>query len=253
MRPAASRVRAGTFTYEGDDLVTGWHHHDLHQLEYALEGVMEVEAEEGHYLLPPQQAVWIPAGTGHESRLCRVRSVSVFFTPSMVPDPDGRIRVLAATPLVREMLLFGRRWPISRARGDADSDRFFAVLAALVAESLDHELPLCLPTSRDPLVAAAMAHTGAHLAGATEAGVGAAVGASPRTLRRRFAAAGTTWRAYLLQSRVLRAAALLAESDASVTEVALAVGFDSPSSFSRAFRGVVGRSPADFRRQVGPR
>ena len=29
---------AGTYAYEGEDLVTGWHSHDLHQVEYAFEG-----------------------------------------------------------------------------------------------------------------------------------------------------------------------------------------------------------------------
>ena len=40
-----SLVPAGTYHYEGDDVVTGWHHHDLHQVEYALEGIAEVETE----------------------------------------------------------------------------------------------------------------------------------------------------------------------------------------------------------------
>ncbi|MGD0395008.1 MAG: AraC family transcriptional regulator, partial [Acidimicrobiales bacterium] len=52
------RPRAGTFPYEGNDLVTTWHSHDLHQIEYALQGVVEVETATAHYLLPPQQAAW---------------------------------------------------------------------------------------------------------------------------------------------------------------------------------------------------
>ena len=56
------RVLAGSYLYEGELLVTGWHCHDVHQIEYAIGGVVEVETDSGHYLLPPQQAAWIPAG-----------------------------------------------------------------------------------------------------------------------------------------------------------------------------------------------
>src|SRR4051794_13463372 len=64
-----SPVRAGTFAYDGGDIVTGWHCHDLHQIEYAFEGVAEVETDGAHYLLPPQQVVWIPAGLTHRTTL----------------------------------------------------------------------------------------------------------------------------------------------------------------------------------------
>ena len=54
-----SDVLAGTFPLEvGDETVTGWHSHDLHQLEYAFQGVAQVETDAARYLLPPQQAVW---------------------------------------------------------------------------------------------------------------------------------------------------------------------------------------------------
>jgi len=37
-----SDVLAGTFPFEvGDETVTGWHSHDLHQLEYAFQGVAQ--------------------------------------------------------------------------------------------------------------------------------------------------------------------------------------------------------------------
>ena len=110
------RVRAGTFPYDGPDAVTGWHHHDLHQIEYAFRGVVEVETETAHHLLPPQQAVWIPAGLRHRTTLKGVRSVSVFFEAGMVAAVEARARILAAEPVIREMILYGVRWPIGRPR-----------------------------------------------------------------------------------------------------------------------------------------
>jgi AraC-like ligand binding domain len=120
---AGAPVLAGTYAYDGPNMVTRWHSHDIHQLEYAFEGTIEVETDAAHYLLPPQQAAWIPAGLVHRSTLSQVRTVSVFFAPHMVPDDEGRARILAAAPVIREMILYGLRWPISRATSDAGQIR----------------------------------------------------------------------------------------------------------------------------------
>jgi AraC-like DNA-binding protein/quercetin dioxygenase-like cupin family protein len=249
MRDGAAVV-AGTFVYDGPALVTGWHSHDLHQLECALQGIVEVETDAAHYLLPPQQAAWIPAGLSHRSTLSRVRTVSVFFAPSLVPDEGGRARILAAAPVIREMILYGMRWPIGRPRTDPAADPFFIALAALVLEWLDHELPLCLPTTTDPLVRSVMEFTDANLATVTAAEVCRNVGVSERTLRRAFpAAADMTWRQYLFESRLLRSMALLAEPGPTILDVATAVGFEG-SSFARAFARHTGETPSAYRRRI---
>ena len=244
-------LRAGTYPFDADDLVADWHTHDLHQLEYAFEGVVEVETDAGHHLLPPQQAIWIPAGLPHRTTLRRVRTVAVFFAPAMVPGTHDRARVLPAAPVVREMIVYGARWPITRSGSDATADAYFQALALVVAELLDHEMPLHLPTSRDPVITAVMRYTGEHLASVTAAEVGREVGWSERTLRRRFSTAtGMTWRRYLLQSRLLRAMALLAEPGPTVLDVATRVGFDSPTAFARSFRSATGQTPSEYRRRT---
>jgi transcriptional regulator GlxA family with amidase domain len=96
-----------------------------------------------------------------------------------------------------------------------------------------------------------MQYTDAHLAEVNVEAVGAAVGVSPRSLRRKFTAAtGMTWREYLLQSRLLRAMALLTEPGRTVLDVATAVGFDSVSAFTRAFRRLTGETPTTYRKRV---
>jgi AraC-like DNA-binding protein len=245
-------ARAGTYSVEvGEEVVTGWHIHDLHQLEYAFQGVAHVETASARYLLPPQQAIWIPAGVEHCSTLTRVKAVSVFFDPAMALPAGDRVRVLAAAPVIREMILYARRWPIGRPTTDPMADGFFDVLAYLVAEWLDHETALCLPTTRDPLVAAAMDHTSDHLDQVTLAGVCAAIGTSERSLRRAFVTAtGMTWRQYLLQSRLLKAMVLLADDRYNVLSIAVAVGFKSVSAFTRAFGRYTGETPTAYRQRI---
>jgi len=247
-----AKVRAGTYSLElGDEVMTGWHSHEYHQLEYAVEGVAEVETDTARYLLPPRQAVWIPAGVEHSSTLTHVKAVSVFFDPEMVPNAGDRVRILAAAPVLREMIRYARRWPISRSAPDPVADAFFAALALLVDEWLDDETPLSLPTTTDPLVAAAIEYIDQHLADATLRDVCSAIGASERSLRRAFVnATGMSWRQYLQESRLLKAMALLAEGDHSTLTIAMSVGFESASAFTRAFHRYAGETPKSYRRRT---
>jgi AraC-like DNA-binding protein len=241
--------RTGSYPYDGPDVVSGWHQHEQHQVEYAFVGVVEVETAAGHYFLPPQQAIWIPAGLAHNTTLRAVRTVSIFFDPELVTDPYGRAQVLPVPPAIREMIIYAARWPLSRTEADPVADDFFAALAGLIGASLvAGGEPFFLPISSDPLLTAAMEHTRDHLAGLQLAGLCRAIGTSERTLRRRFVAeVGMSWRSYLLQARLVRAAALLSESSLTVLEIATAVGFDSGSAFSRAFARHAGSSPREYR------
>jgi AraC-like DNA-binding protein/quercetin dioxygenase-like cupin family protein len=246
------RALGGSYLYEGDGLITGWHSHEVHQIEYALHGVVEVETDSAHYLLPPQQAAWIPAGLEHQAVMNPdVKTVAVMFDPALVAAPGDRARILAVSPLIREMMIYALRWQIDRAHGDAQSDGFFRTLSNLVAEALDHEAPLSLPTSDHPIVAAAMTYTKAHLDSVSADDVSRAVSVSERTLRRLFQdKLGLSWRTYLLHARMLRAMALLAGPGQSVQETASAVGFDSLSSFTRAFAQFCGETPSTYRKRV---
>jgi AraC-like DNA-binding protein len=131
------------------------------------------------------------------------------------------------------------------------ADAFFSALAYLVSEWLDHETPLCLPIASDPLVEAAMDYTSRHLAHLTMTDLCRSVGASERTMRRAFLNdTGMSWRQYLQESRLMKAMAFIAESDRSFLEISLAVGFDSASAFTRAFRRYTGESPSEYRRRA---
>jgi AraC-like DNA-binding protein len=247
------RARAGSYLYEGSQLVTGWHSHDLHQIQYAIGGVVEVETASAHYLLPPQQAAWIPVGLEHQATMTpSVRSVAVMFDPALLPAVDTRARIVMVSPLIRQMMIYALRWPIGRPDSDPVSDGFFHTLGHLVFEALDHEAPLSLPTADNAMVAAAMEYTKAHLSSVTAADVCRAVAVSERTLRRQFdAAVGMSWRTYLLHARMLRAMALLVSPGESVQKTASAVGFESLSAFTRAFTRFCGETPSSYRQRTG--
>jgi transcriptional regulator GlxA family with amidase domain len=71
---------------------------------------------------------------------------------------------------------------------------------------------------------------------------------SPRHFTRTFRAAfGETPHRYLQRRRVERAMFLLRDTDRTVTDICLDVGFTSLGTFSRTFREIVGESPTAHR------
>src|SRR3954453_18946203 len=74
---------------------------------------------------------------------------------------------------------------------------------------------------------------------------------SPAHFSRSFRAVfGETPHRYLQRRRVERSMFLLRETERSVTDICLDVGFSSLGTFSRTFRDIVGESPSDYRRRT---
>ncbi len=83
--------------------------------------------------------------------------------------------------------------------------------------------------------------------------VAAVAHVSPAHFIRTFRAVfGETPHRYLQRRRVERSMFLLRETDRSVTDVCLGVGFTSLGTFSRTFRDIVGETPSRYRMGHGP-
>lgn len=76
------------------------------------------------------------------------------------------------------------------------------------------------------------------------------MGMSERTLYRRLAEEGLTFRDVVRRAQSALAKEMLRESAVSIAEVAFMTGFSEQSTFSRAFKRWVGQAPAQFRRET---
>ncbi|MHC4608585.1 MAG: helix-turn-helix domain-containing protein [Planctomycetota bacterium] len=108
------------------------------------------------------------------------------------------------------------------------------------------------PSRQSDLVRHVEAYMRANLAWSiTREDLARAVNLSPPHLARVYrAAAGKTLGRRLNELRMVRAKSMLLESTMSVTRIALLVGFNSFSHFSKTFRRETGRTPSDFRRRA---
>ena len=245
-----SPAAAFAFMDTADDIVYGWHSHSRHQLLYAFSGTLRLEVDRAMYLLPPQRAAWIPAGVQHRTTLNHVRSGAVFFAPGLVPQGVNQVRIIPATPLVKEMILFAMRWPVSRDPDDVVANAYFKTLGLLCGEWIREEMPFRLPRGRGR-IAAAMDYTLSNLENVTSRRHNPAAFLSPRHLRRRFLSkTGISWRQFRLHARMLRAMELLVEPEATITAVAYAVGFNSLSAFAKSFVLFTSEAPSAYRKRI---
>lgn len=219
------------------------HRHAWHQLTFAVRGHLEVITDDARRIVPADRAVWVPAGTDHaEVMRAPVSMRSIYIAAGATRAAPARCRTLAVTPLLRELLLH-----ISRIgaldRRNAEQARLVGVLFDQLAAAA--EVPLELRSPRDPR-ARRFAELVSDAPGAalSIAKLARKAGASLRTLERCFLAeTGASVGHWRRRVRLFHALRLL-EAGAPVTDVALEVGYASPSAFAAAFARQFGRSPS---------
>ena len=243
-------LNGGSHLSTGIQMDTGWHMHDMHQFQYAFEGMIEIEDEIARYLVPHQYAAWIPAGTRHRTRLQGGGSGSVFLRKEMIEAEGDHMRIIRVPPLMREMILESMRWPRIEGYSDETGNSFFTTFALLSQEWLTNTTDLVLPTSSDPRIGKIIDFTVHHLDNVTLDGVCKNVAMSPRTLRRRFAdKMGISWEEFRLRCRIFKAIELLEESTLSILEIATQVGYKSQSAFAKSFKTLLNDTPTAYRRR----
>jgi AraC-like DNA-binding protein len=204
-----------------------WHQHDEHQLAWAPEGVLVVRTHTGDYVLPPSRALWIPAGTVHETQAAGAAVLrSAYIDTKRCPIDWQRPTPVDVSPLLRELI------PHLEDRSLTDQARrhgevlLFDLLVPLAVATIDVRLPTDERASR--VAQALLAEPGD---GRTLHAWGRQVGASSRTLA---------------QASLLHLAEGL-----PVSVVASRVGYETPSAFVAAFRAHTGVTPGRYFDRAG--
>jgi AraC-like DNA-binding protein len=226
-----------------------WHDHARHQLIYPSRGVLEVSTTAGAWVVPPHRAVWIPATVPHAHRAHGLTEMrTLLFEPRVNPLRLDEPTVLAVTPLMREVIV-----ALTDDTGLTDRQRRNLETVALDQLCRVDSLALCLPSPADPRLrdlTGILTDDPTDRRTLTE--LGRAVGASERTLSRLFRQqTGMTFPQWRAQLRLHHSLTLLA-TGASVTAVATACGFRSPSAFIESFRHAFGVTPGRYAGGDGP-
>ena len=186
--------------------------------------------------------------------VCGDECLSFFLSPELVEATGGRAELwqIGCVPPLPELMVLGElAQAAAEGRSDIGLDEIGQVLASRFAEVVSGrpQKPVSA-TRRDRRRAVETAlwiDAHSHRQIDLEDAAGAA-GISPFHFLRLFSTVlGVTPHQYLVRSRLRHAARLLADDDASITDVAYTIGFGDLSNFVRTFHRAAGVSPLRFR------
>jgi AraC-like DNA-binding protein len=221
------------------------HKHRRAQLVYAEAGVMTVQTATGVWVIPPERAVWVPAGIEHAIDTgSELAMRSLYIEKDAAPWLPKACCVVRVSPLLRELIGRAVDLPALYDEDGPDGRLMRVILDQL--ETLP-VAPLHLPMPRDARlkrITDALAQDPANAEPLRRWARRA--GASTRTLARLFAKeTRMSFGAWRQQLRLMKALEMLA-ARRPVTEVALDLGYASPSAFIAMFRRAFGVSPKRY-------
>jgi len=223
------------------------HSHPRAQIIHPLSGAYWVITPEGTWLVPSSQAIWVPPSVHHEVYSHgTVSAMMLFVDPAYADRLPRHAGAVEASPLLVELL---------RRMVDYGNDYEPSGPAARLAQVLLDELGslettnLFLPVSRDPRLTRVMQQL-IEKPDSQESleTLAKRSGASLRTLARLFRSeTGMSFAQWKTRLLLIESIDRL-NRGASITEVALDLGYSTPSAFVYMFRTNLGVAPGRYRK-----
>jgi AraC-like DNA-binding protein len=222
------------------------HNHVWHQLSYASQGVLRVATDDAAWIVPPNRAVWIPAGVDHREEMRGEGTMrSLYLASGICRALPRSCAVVNVPPLLRELILTAAVNGALDARKPSEKHLAQVIVDQLALLEPAHAQQLAMP--RDPRALAVATRLQKNPANDDDlAALGKRAGASKRTLQRLFLAETRMSFARWRQRMRLLAAVEHLGQGRSVTDAALDVGYQSVSAFVSSFRREFGVSPGKF-------
>lgn len=228
--------------------VFDWHTHRDHQLAWAPTGVLSVRTAAAGYVLPPTRALFIPAGTRHETLSDGNATMrSVYLRPALCSVNWPDCTPVAVTALLAEVIGYLAEPSLEATHRGHGETLLVDLLQPVTMTAIEVRMPVderakdvADRLSIDPADDRSLAEWGRE------------VGASGRTLARAFLAdTGLPFGRWRTLLRIRAAVVDLANGEA-ISNTARRVGYESTSAFVAAFRRETGATPATyFPRQHG--
>lgn len=227
------------------ELELDFHSHRKAQLFFIARGLVTCESRHGMWTVPPQSALWIPAGAEHRLQVSgQLEAYAAFLDPALVPTMPAVCRTVEMSPLLRELLVRCAALPLLYPSTPQIENLHRVLIDEILAA---HVEDLFLPLPADPRVRRLAELLAKHPADPATIDVWAKrVGVSERTLHRILAReTGMSFGRWRQQLHIILALRWMSAGMA-ITSVAIELGYDEPGSFITMFRKALGLSPARY-------
>lgn len=229
---------------QGEMRRTDRHGHARGQLLGTMQGLIALGTDDGRWLIPPINAIWLPPHVEHEFvSHGAFHGWSVYVAEAACLALPDRPRVIRLSGLLNEAVARAANWPGGSLT--PAQERIAGVILDEIAATPEEAFELPMPTDpRLQKIARSLADdpaTRQHMADWA-----AFAGIAPRTLSRRFVLeTGLTFSAWRQRALLLRSLEMLAAGN-SVTTIAFDLGYETVSAFIELFRGHFGTTPARY-------
>lgn len=243
--PTLPRPVYGSATALPNQALNYRHQHNWAQLSYATQGFLHIDTDRARFVALPQRAIWIPPGLPHSVKSATdtvIRSLYLDTSAIALNWPD--CRVLVIQPLLHELIRTFSTLPIEYDE-DSAQGRLVQVLIDELADA--PQVETMLPWPEDKRLLKVCRHQQKYPdTDKTLQAYSQELGISDKTLSRLFLQqTGLSFRQWRQRSRLLAALPML-ERGERITDVALACGYESLSSFIATFREQMGITPRAF-------
>ena len=225
-----------------------FHQHRKGQLILSLRGTVTCQVEEGIWMAPTGQAIWIPSHVIHSNRVSQhAEFCFVFIEPHSAAMPN-ECCTLRISPLIRELILHLASLSLSQYQTPKVQRLIAALLDQLVEQPIGK---LQLPMSNHPTIRILVEaiqqpgqakHSAAYWA--------KKLALSERSLARlMISETGLSFRPWRQQLQLIIAINKLVDGE-RVERIAHELGYESVTAFITMFKKALGMTPGQYRQGI---
>lgn len=228
------------------------HRHQKGQLSFVEDGVVYLEVDNQHFVIPAKHYVWIPKDREHQLRVSySATQLHSFYFANTEGKFYEKFGIYPASNLIIELIKFSERWNqqfINFHQPLANVLKTLFELIALQPASVQIKLPIANSTQMEAITDYIQANYAQSLSLQT---MTEQFNMSERSFCRLFKKSlNTTFLQYLKTVRVINAIELLVKTNMSIYEIANAVGYESLSAFSTIFLEYTHKRPQEMRNHL---
>lgn len=235
-----------------DESVIPEHAHNKGQFLFTNGAIVFVKTKNKTYYLPARHYIWIAPGEVHSIHPSSEKAImrNLYFP---VTEKSKKFANTTKIYPVNDLLLNLLEYT-EQMNGDIFPDEDNYVIAnaffILLQKYNQFSLPLSLPYPTDEKLVSIVNYLSENLSNKiTLPEISHEFGISLRSLTRLFSKQlNMTFIEYLTILRILKALELLLETNKSVSEICIAIGYNSVPTFSNVFQKMIGIRPVEYRK-----